>query len=83
MKLLKKDRSKLYAVLDNLQRGRAFILEDRTVVTVKTSMGSTDVFTAPFYPDEGLHKINKDIGSPLACLWTGIHTLEKLLNKEG
>lgn len=79
MKLLKRDRTRLLQVLTKLKRAEAFILSDRTAIMRQHNLSSTDIFTAPYYPDEKYVKITKDIGSDLVSLFTGIRDLENIL----
>lgn len=81
MKLTKKDRAQLLQVLTALKRGQNYILSDRIVVACKCNYATT---TEHLTNGAGLicYPLNKEIGSDLAVLHTGIETLHSLLFDE-
>ena len=81
MRLLKRDRILLEDILERLKRAECFILSNNTAVMRVSSMTSTDVFTASYYPTERYSKITKEYGSELALLFTGIKNLENALDQ--
>jgi 3,4-dihydroxy-2-butanone 4-phosphate synthase len=78
MKLTKKDRAQLIQVLAALKRGQQYILSDRIVVACKCDHATT---TEHLTNGAGLicYPLNKEIGSELALLHTGIDQLHGIL----
>ena len=81
-KLLKRDRRELETILSNAKTGMRFLIQERVAVMVESSLGSSDVFTAPYYPGKRYNSINKHMGSDLCALWTAVQSLEKFLRPE-
>jgi hypothetical protein len=81
VKLRKKDRAALDSVANMLLRAQAFILNDRTLVCVRKSMKTTTIDLAN---DQGevCVSIDKEIGSELTLLHTGINRFVTLLGQE-
>lgn len=79
MKLTKRDRHALASALDMLDRGYAFLMQPDTLVCRKRRMKTT---TLDFENDQGgvCASIDKQIGSDLALLATGIERLRVLLS---
>jgi len=81
MKLCKRDRRVLESILRDLERGQAYLMADSTVLCRKASFAST---TLHFTNQQGAicYSVDKEIGSELALLHTGIHRLRRLLDPE-
>lgn len=82
MKLTKKDRAHLLQILTSLKRGQNYILSDHIVVACKCDHATT---TEHLTNKAGLicYPLNKEIGSDLALLHTGIDMLHSILFSEG
>lgn len=77
--MLKRDRSELRRILDNLERAQAYLREERTLVCTRKSAATTTLdFTNP--RGEICVAIDTEIGSPLAMLHTGIRDLRSMLD---
>ena len=81
MKATLKLTRRLYAIQQDLDAGFAFLMEEHTAIMQECGLTSTDVFTAPFYPGKKYTPINKEIGSVLCRLQTGIKSLEALIEE--
>ena len=81
MKLLKRDRARLISILNELERGQRYIREDGTLVCMRKNFKST---TLDFTNDQGeiCCSVNKEIGSELALLHSGISELRAVLFPE-
>lgn len=79
MPMRKKDRQALERIAANLKRGLDYVMSPRTALMMETTMQSTDVFTAPYYPDKRYAKIAKDIGSEFVLALTALKDLQTLL----
>ena len=82
-KLTKKQLSALRQVEMALERGALFLREDRTAVMRSTSMGSADVFTAPYYPGKSYASIQKEAGSDLVGVFSALEYLRDFLEQAG
>ena len=82
VKVSQRDRRRLEAVLSDAKRGLAFLMADDTAVMRKSSLSSSDTFSAPFYPGVKYSQIAKDIGSELVLLQTAIRKLESAIYGE-
>lgn len=80
-KLSKKDKNELNIALKNMQRALNFIMSEDTAIMRKTSMSSTDVFTASYYPGERYGKTTKECGSDLVGLQWGYNQLNTFINE--
>ena len=64
-------------------QGLNILLSDKyQIMKPVGNMGSTDVFTASYYPDEKYMKIEKEIGNPLVPMFTAIRKLQKIVTGE-
>ena len=81
MRLSKKDRRLLEGILQQLERGQAYLRKPDTLVCVRRSVKTT---TLDLTNDQGeiCAEVNKEIGSELALLHTGIERLRKVLTVE-
>lgn len=81
MKMAKKDRARLESVLEKLIKGQKYILADDTLVCKTKAMATT---TLDFTNAQGqvCVSLNKEYGSELALLHTGIEQLKKILAEE-
>ncbi len=75
----KKDRAELERIAANLKRGIDFVMSPRTALMIETTMQSTDVFTADYYPGKRYASIAKDIGSEFVLAVTALRDLQRLL----
>lgn len=78
MKILKRDRKQLEGILANLLRGQSYILKDEILVCRRKGVATT---TLDFSNAKGEScvSVDKQIGSDLATLHTGIGQLKQLL----
>ena len=81
MKLRVRDRKVLERILENLQRGQAHLMQENTLVCMRKDRATTSL---DFSNAMGEHctSINKEIGSLLALLHTGIDQLANALKEE-
>jgi hypothetical protein len=81
IKVSKKDREALCEALMNLERGQYFLTSEQTMVCRRKPCKTT---TLDFTNDAGevCVSIDKQIGSPLALLYTGIGQLRQMLGGE-
>jgi hypothetical protein len=80
IKARKRDIEQLNAISLDLLRGLNTLMSDRYELASPTSGTSTDIFTAPYYPDKRYAIINKHIGHELVPMFTAINRLHNLLN---
>ncbi len=81
MKLRKKDRALIERALSYVERGRAFLMSDRTLLCRRRSAATTTLDLTNAQGDI-CYAIDKEIGSDLAMLHTGIAMLRKALDEE-
>lgn len=81
MRLLKRDRIRLERILTELKRGQAYIMDKEILVCRKQRYAST---TLHYQNAQGeiCYSLDKEIGSELALLHSGILGLEKALRIE-
>ena len=82
MKLLKKDRIRLAAVLVNLEHAQRFILSDRFVYVMPKAMATT---TTDLSDSKGLAftcPLEKNVGTELCYLYTATAQLKRLLEEQ-
>ena len=82
MKLLKKDRKQLEAVLQNLQRAQNYILSDRFAFVKKISVATTTTDLTDQQGHAFTGPIEKQIGTELCYLYSGTDQLRRLLQEE-
>jgi hypothetical protein len=80
MKLLKRDRKTLTSILSNLREGQAYLRASDTLVCRRKRVATT---TLDFSNAQGEVRtsVDKEIGSLLALLHTGISRLEAALQE--
>jgi len=80
LKLRKKDRLRLEAVLAKLERGHRYLMQEDMLLCKREKMATT---TLHFTNRQGdcCYSLNKEIGSELCLLHTGIHELRKALEE--
>jgi hypothetical protein len=82
-KLMRRQRNQLDAILAGLRRARAYIERNDTVLAIRSSAATTTLHYTR--PSDGsvIYPVNKQIGSDIAMLHTGIHGLHQFLECEG
>lgn len=82
MKLRKKDAARLESILRQLEQGRAFLMSGRILVCIRQHGPATT--TLDFTNKQGTvcTSINKEIGSELVLLHTGIAQLREALTED-
>ena len=78
----KKDRKILEDVLQRLETGIKYVLDENTAIMRRNASNSSDFFSSDHYPNEKFYKITKGIGSPLVQLFNAKERLTNYLNKE-
>lgn len=76
-KLTKKQMNALTIVLNHLERAHSFILKDDTAVAKLCKHATTDLHYSRASDNTTLYVINKEYGSNLTGLLTGIGTLRQ------
>lgn len=79
MKLTKKQAKELTSILDSLRRGQSYLMASDILVCRRASVATTTLhFTNP--AGECCFSVDKEIGSELALLHTGIRRLRDFLD---
>jgi len=81
MKLRVKDRARLQTILDNLERGRAYLMR-QDVAVCKKGGSPTTTLHAVSKQGEVYYEVNKEVGSELTLLHTGIGQLRQALEAD-
>lgn len=78
LKLRQKDRQSLLRILRNLERGQTFLMHEMTLVCRRKRCKTTSL---DLTNDTGdiCYEINREIGSELTLLHTGISELRQLI----
>ena len=81
MKLLQRDRKALERTLEQLMRGQAYLRDNSTLVCRRSSHATTSLHLTN-QAGEICVSVDKEIGSELALLHSGIESLWKLLKAD-
>jgi hypothetical protein len=79
MKLTKRDRKLLESVFSDLRRGQTYIMQPSVHVCKEYPNDSTTLVFTRAYDGMKLTDLDKEIGSELALLHTGVNRLKTLL----
>ncbi len=82
IKARKHDIAKLENISSTLNHGLDLLMSDKYQLMTPSTLTSSDVFTASYYPNERYNKIQKQYGHELCCMFTAIRDLQKLLSSE-
>ena len=81
MKLRKCDRVRLESAIEDIRRGHAFIMSESVAVAKVDRHATTTLHYTRTIDGRVLYEVNKDVGSLLCVLTSGIKRLEGLLNE--
>ena len=82
MKLRVKDRLRLERINVDLKDGLAFLQAENVAIMVESTMTSSDMFTAPYYPHKKYADIDKEIGSKFCVLVDAVRKLDAALKED-
>jgi len=84
-KLTQKDQKHLAGILSDLKRGQAYVMRTDRYVCMGVGRRNSEPLAYEFsrkMDDTVLLSVDKEIGSELAILWTGIRDLQRFLEAQ-
>ena len=82
IKTSKRDALKLQGLINEIESGLNKLMGDDYAIMRRSKMSSSDVFTAPYYPNQRYSQISKQYGNDLVPMFSAIHALAKLIKPE-